>query len=231
MSIADERTAPGTFGSGGSEPYAMALRPGGSGVLYLREARLDGPDTTATMDVSRWHARADAADLSLLARVRGPVLDIGCGPGRMVRASMESGLTVLGIDVSPAAIALSEQSGLRVLERSVFDRLPSEGQWQTALLVDGNIGIGGNVSMLLSRCRELLAADGEIVAELHPDACRDRTYTGRIVDPAGNESASFPWAEIGVERLRERARGLALELRQSWMLADRSFCRLAAIAR
>ncbi|MFP7761125.1 class I SAM-dependent methyltransferase [Marisediminicola sp. LYQ134] len=216
-----------TFGSGGSEPYAVALRDADSPVLFLHathRGRLAG----APMDVARWNAAADSVDLSLLQSVRGPVLDIGCGPGRMVRAAAALGVEALGIDVSPTAIDIARESGLDVLLASVFDDIPAMGAWQTALLVDGNIGIGGDVSAMLARCRQLLAPDGEIVVEVDPRHDVDNTYTGRLVDTDGRESAPFPWAEVGFAALVRRAEPLGLAVRQSWELEGRAFCRLAA---
>lgn len=216
---------PNTFGSGGAEPYAEALRSNDAVTLLLDDAL--GASSHATMDVSRWTAGADDADLTLLRSVTGPVLDIGCGPGRMVRAALDLGLEVLGVDVSPAAIEIASAAGLPVLQRSVFDTLPREGGWQTALLVDGNIGIGGDVRAMLARCRELLSPTGEIVVEVHPDAGRNSSYTGRLVDARGGESEYFPWAEIGLTPMLELAEAMGLRSLQSWKIDGRTFCRLA----
>jgi SAM-dependent methyltransferase len=224
MTLIDTPT--NTFGSGGAEPYAEALRRNDAVTLLLRDDDL-GAASHSTMDVARWNAGADDADLTLLRSVTGPVLDIGCGPGRMVRAALDLGLEVLGVDVSPTAIEIAEEAGLPVLERSVFDALPGEGEWQTALLVDGNIGIGGDVRAMLSRCRELLTATGEIVVELHPDVDRNNTYTGRLVDARGAESGFFPWAEIGLNPMIALAADMGLSLLQSWKIDGRTFCRLA----
>ncbi len=222
-------TLTATFGAGGAEPYARALRTSGSPLLYLRTSR--GSGATATMDVSRWSANADAVDRSLLRSVDGPVLDVGCGPGRMVRAAMDLGLAALGIDVSPTAVEIATDDGLNVIQRSVFDHLPAEGQWRSVLLVDGNIGIGGDVDAMLDRCRELLAPGGEIVVEVDSDPELDTTNSCRIVDTNGLESAAFPWAAIGSDALTRRARSLGLVVRQSWVIDDRAFCRLAATSR
>jgi len=224
MTLIDTPT--NTFGSGGAEPYAEALRRNDAVTLLLRDDDL-GAASHSTMDVARWNAGADDADLTLLRSVTGPVLDIGCGPGRMVRAALDLGLEVLGVDVSPTAIEIAGEAGLPVLERSVFDALPGEGEWQTALLVDGNIGIGGDVRAMLSRCRELLSATGEIVVELHPDVDRNNTYTGRLVDARGAESGVFPWAEIGLNPMITLAADLGLAMLQSWKIDGRTFCRLA----
>jgi SAM-dependent methyltransferase len=216
---------PTTFGAGGSEPYARALRGTDTKPLLLHKVN-SRSTSIKEMDVARWNSDADDTDMRLLASVRGPVLDVGCGPARMVRAALDLGLQALGIDVSPAAVEVARRSGVQVLERSVFDILPLEGQWQTVLLVDGNIGIGGDVDALLRRCRELISTAGEIVVEVDVDSERDRTYTGRLVDAHGGRSASFPWAEIGLDPLVARAETLGLELRQAWTAGERSFCRL-----
>jgi len=215
-----------TFGSGGAEPYARALRRDDQ-VLYLRDVESDSLTPSRAMNVSRWNDAADAADLGLLDGINGAVLDIGCGPGRMVRAAMHRGLTALGIDVSETAVAIARESGLMVLNRSVFERLPREGLWGAALLVDGNIGIGGDPSLLLERCAELIDPSGVIVVEVHAEPLRDHMYDGTIVDIRGHQSAAFPWAEIGETALARRAERIGLRLDQAWVIDGRAFCRLA----
>ena len=220
-----------TFGSGGGEPYAEALGRDHSQVLFLHETRRGELSGAARLDVARWKADADDTDRSLLESVTGPVLDVGCGPGRMVRAAMELGIEVLGIDVSPAVVEIDTQAGLNVILRSVFDPLPGEGSWQTVLLVDENIGIGGDVDAILARCRDILSPDGEIVVEAHPDPDMNRSYAGKLVDTHGRQSASFPWAEIGLNGLLGSAASLGLESRQLWELDGRTFCRFAKTVR
>ena len=221
------REKPATFGTGGGEPYARALRAADSGVLYLEELRDDESLSTSSMDFARWNNAADRVDVALLGSVRGPVLDVGCGPARMVRAAVAMRLEVLGLDVSPTAIELGRAAGLPMHEGSVFDQVPGEGDWHTVLLVDGNIGIGGDVARLLARCAELVSLDGEVVVELHSDPARDHKYTGRLVDIHGASSESFPWAEVGLAGVSRRAPAAGLALRQAWSTGGRSFCRLA----
>jgi SAM-dependent methyltransferase len=225
--LVEERSRAASFGTGGAEPYARALRAADSHVLYLEELRDDQSLSSSSMDFARWNGAADRVDVALLGSVRGPVLDVGCGPARMVRAAVAMGLTVLGLDVSPTAVELGREAGLPMHEGSVFDPIPDEGAWHTVLLVDGNVGIGGDVARLLSRCAELLAPDGEVVVELHPDPSRDHRYTGRLVDIHGGYSESFPWAEVGIAGVSRRAPQAGLTLRQAWSAGDRRFCRLA----
>jgi SAM-dependent methyltransferase len=225
------RATSATFGTGGAEPYARALRDADSGVLYLEELHDDRSRSlnSSSMDFARWNGAADRIDIALLGSVRGPVLDVGCGPARMVRAAIDMGLEALGLDVSPTAVELGRAARLPMHEGSVFDSIPGEGDWHTVLLVDGNVGIGGDVSRLLQRCAQLVAFDGEVVVEVDPDPTRDHTYTGRLVDIHGARSESFPWAEVGISGVTRRAGAAGLALRQAWSAGSRSFCRLAKI--
>jgi SAM-dependent methyltransferase len=225
--IASARPSFATFGTGGGEPYARALRAADSHILYLEELRDDKSLSSSSMDFARWNGAADRVDVALLASVRGPLLDVGCGPARMVRAALAMRLEALGLDVSSTAVELGRAAGLPMYEGSVFDEVPGAGDWHTVLLVDGNIGIGGDVTRLLSRCAELISVDGEVVVELHSDPARDHRYTGRLVDIHGASSESFPWAEVGLSGVSRRASDAGLSLRHAWSAGSRSFCRLA----
>ena len=89
-------------------------------------------------------------------------------PWPIAAALAEQGIPSLGIDVSPAALRSAHASGAIVLERSVFDPLPGEGRWGSVLLMDGNIGIGGNPVRLLARLRQLISSEGAALVEVEP---------------------------------------------------------------
>ncbi len=91
------------------------------------------------LEPSRWHRPSAPVERELLGQIDGPVLDIGCGPGRVLDALGRQGVVALGIDPAPGAAALARCRGVAVLQRSVFDRLPGERRWGTVLLLDGNI--------------------------------------------------------------------------------------------
>ncbi|MET9972278.1 class I SAM-dependent methyltransferase, partial [Streptomyces sp. NPDC006356] len=146
-----------------ADPYAAALRSG-HGPLFLRRA--DG--WLLPLEVERWCARADSVDREVLDRCEGTVLDVGCGPGRLVAELAARGRTVLGIDVSAAAVDRTVRLGGTALRRSVFEPLPGEGRWDTVLLMDGNVGIGGDPRALLDRVAALLRPGGLLIAETAP---------------------------------------------------------------
>ena len=63
------------------------------------------------LPLARWLGPAGAVDERVLERARGPVLDVGCGPGRHVHALARRGVLALGVDVSPVAVRLARARG------------------------------------------------------------------------------------------------------------------------
>ncbi|WP_077970045.1 class I SAM-dependent methyltransferase [Streptomyces tsukubensis] len=203
------------------DPYAHALRDGG-GPLFLRRA--DGGSMPT--DVGRWCAGADAADMSVLHRCEGSVLDIGCGPGRLVAALQELGHAALGIDISAAAVARTEDVGGSALRRSVFDRLPDEGHWRSALLMDGNIGIGGDPPALLRRIAGLVDPEGGLLMVETASADVDEQVRVRFDDGMGHAGAPFPWARIGCHALSRMATATGWTPLEPWSVGERHFLEL-----
>lgn len=218
--VLDTGVVPTAFGAGGTHPYDSALR-GTAGALTLIDATSTATSTRIHLD--RFLRPADDADLTVIDRAVGPVLDLGCGPGRMVRAAILAGHLALGVDISTAAVGLARDRGLPVLRRSVFDDLPSEGAWGSVLLLDGNIGIGGDPDALLERCASLVMPGGKILVETHPEPQQERTFDAIVIDARGGRSSVFPWAEVGVSALSRRARLSGLRLEGEWSCGERAF--------
>lgn len=164
------------------------------------------------LPVGAWTRPADPTDLLFLRHCAGATIDVGCGPGRLTAELAAAGHVALGIDVVPEAVRQTWQRGGSALHRDVFDPLPGEGRWDTVLLVDGNIGIGGDPTALLGRLRRVVARRGRIVVEVGAPG----TPTGPIEAQLAcdcSATAYFPWALVGVEGLPAVAERAALSVR------------------
>ncbi|MFF7161906.1 class I SAM-dependent methyltransferase [Streptomyces sp. NPDC008086] len=203
-----------------ADPYAAALRSG-QGPLFLRRA--DG--WLLPLEVERWCARADAVDREVLDRCEGTVLDVGCGPGRLVAELAARGRAVLGIDVSAAAVDRTVRLGGPALRRSVFEPLPGEARWGTVLLMDGNVGIGGDPRALLDRVTALLRPGGLLIAETASVDVDERAQVQVVgLTATGGADAHFPWARLGTRALLRYARGW--ESIGQWTTGGRCFVSL-----
>jgi len=171
-------------------------------------------------DPARWHGEPTALEDCLLDDMTGPVLDVGCGPGRLVVGLGRRGIPALGVDPAPGAIALARQRGASVLQRSVFDPLPGEGRWRTVLLLDGNVGIGGDAVRLLRRCRSLMAPDATLVAEVDAPGVGWRTCRARL-ERDEQRGPWFAWTVVGADAIASVAEDAGLSVTAMMRGAER----------
>jgi SAM-dependent methyltransferase len=170
----------------------------------------DGSEIPLALE--RYLRPADATDERLLQTARGPVLDVGCGPGRHLHALAKRGVFALGVDLSPVAVELARYGGANAIVGSIFDEVPGAGTWRTALLLDGNVGIGGAPAKLLTRVGGLLSEGGDIVVELDPPGVHTATLMARLETPSA-KSGWFDWARVAATDIDQVARASGLELR------------------
>lgn len=182
--------------------FAHALRGEPCRVLGL------GPVPTP-LPVADWSRPPDRGDAALLALCVGATLDVGCGPGRLTADLAAAGHVALGIDVVHEAVDQTRGRGASALLRDVFEQVPGEGRWQTALLADGNIGIGGDPVALLARVRDVLDPRGRVVVELAAPGVSTTTCWARL-ECAGTRSRPFRWSVVGVDGIGEAAAAAGL---------------------
>lgn len=205
---------------------------------HLYDQALDGEQCWIRHDdgrmqrlpVHRWLGGAHTDlhfDRAIVNLCTGPTIDLGCGPGRLVTGLVRRGVPALGVDQSAAAVAMARSSGAPVLCRDLFGPLPGTGRWHTALLADGNVGLGGDPWRVLQRAGELLRRGGECLAEFDPattgiDSCWVRLETIRSVGPW------FRWASVGLDCAARVAADVGLVLGAVHPIGDRVIASLVA---
>lgn len=186
---------------------------------YAAEPTPALPRPATDLPLEDWRRRAADSDHDVLDLCRGTTIDVGCGPGRMAEALAERGHDVLGIDVVDEAARLTRDRGVAALRHDVFAALPHDGRWTTALLADGNIGIGGDPVRLLRRVARLLEPGGRVVVDLA--APGTETVSAWALLRCGDDtSRPFRWSTVGVEAIEELALDAGLRLRTLQVSVD-----------
>ncbi len=199
--------------------YESALE--GGATLTARHA--DG--VTELLAVGRWLADADPVDERLVDRARGPVLDVGCGPGRHVHALVRRGIAALGLDASPLAVRIASERGAEAVLGDVFTHGLELGVWETVLLLDGNLGIGGDPQALLRRVAEFLTPGGAVLVETDAPGGGARAVPVRL-ERGEDVSIWFPWARVCNDAISDIAAGAGLRCVDRWADEGRWFAEL-----
>ena len=109
--------------------------------------------------LAAYFAPITAQEQALLHHVRGPVLDVGCGPGRHARHLQARGLTAIGLDRSLQTLDLARSLGLRHGVHADVRSGPLPPA-RTALLLDGNLGLAGTTAGAAQLLRRLATTCG-----------------------------------------------------------------------
>jgi SAM-dependent methyltransferase len=180
------------------------------------------------LDAERWFHPPELEEQEVLDLAVPPAIDVGCGPGRHTIALAGRGLLAIGVDIGPAMVALARRRGADAILGSVFDPLPGGRSWGSALLLDGNIGIGGDPVALLRRVHCLLRPGGRLLVETSPFGEPSRMERVRL-DGAGELGQPFDWAMVGADALWSLAAATGFRVIRSWERRGRWFARLDAV--
>ena len=126
-----------------------------------------------------------SAEREAMRYVRGRVVDVGCGAGRVTLHLQERGFDVVGLDESPLAIRAARLRGVKQAWCTSTETLtPAIGSFDTIVLFGNNFGIFGTPRRLqreLTRWADATSPAARILAESTNPYCGgapalDRSY-------------------------------------------------------
>lgn len=125
--------------------------------------------------------------------VRGRVLDIGCGAGRVCLHLQGRGLDVVGIDNSAAAVDACRRRGVRDVRQVAIDEVDRRlGRFDTLLMLGNNFGLLGTEKGAQQSLRRL-----------HGVTNRGGRLVGQSFDPHGStDPTQLDYGARNVERGR-----------------------------
>ncbi len=181
--------------------------------------------------IDQWSRHTRAA----MRHLRGPVLDVGCGAGRLALYAQEQGLEVLATDISPLAVAVCHRRGVRRAEVVAFEELgPALGAFATIAMLGNNFGLTGSregAIEFLERAKAFTTPDARIIAEsMDPYATENPDHlgyhernrargrmAGQIRLRVRYRTAATPWIDylfVSVEEMEGILAGTGWEIRE-----------------
>lgn len=140
------------------------------------------------------YRRWPSVEKKAMRYVRGRVLDVGCGAGRVALHLQERGQEVVAIDNSPLAVEVAKRRGVEnAIVLSVVDLDPSHGVFDTILFARNNFGLAGaerEARLLLRRLHGLTAEDGRIVTD-SVDPERDAAFRAYVKRAGGTQAQRY----------------------------------------
>jgi SAM-dependent methyltransferase len=165
--------------------------------------------------------------------VRGRVLDVGAGAGRVALHLQERGHEVVAIDLSPGAIEVCRRRGVRDARvLSIDDVDESLGTFDTVVMYGNNFGLFASAAKarrLLRRFHRLTSDRGRIIAQTrdvggtdNPDHLEYQAYnrergrlSGQIRIRVRHRRYATPWFDylmVGPDELRDILEGTGWHL-------------------
>jgi SAM-dependent methyltransferase len=175
------------------------------------------------------------AERQAIRKVRGRVLDVGCGAARVALELQHRGHEVVGIDLSPLAVEVSRRRGARDVRELAVTRVSRElGLFDTIVMFGNNFGLMGSrrrAPWLLRRFRSVTNDGARILAEsvnpyttdnpehlaYHERNRRRGRMGGQLRIRIRHGSYATPWFDyllVSPEEMAELAEGTGWELRR-----------------
>lgn len=153
-----------------------------------------------------------------LSLCRGSILDVGAGTGGHALYLQENGHTVTTLELSPAAVRIQRERGIRQVQQIDYRSYTGQG-YDTVLLLMNGIGVVGTVAGLrefLQQAKQWISPSGQLlfdssdIAYLYEDIPRpaDRYY-GEVryqYEYQKQRGPWFAWLYVDAETLQTMGR-------------------------
>tara|TARA_Y100000310_G_scaffold14886_1_gene14949 strand:+ start:140 stop:805 length:666 start_codon:yes stop_codon:yes gene_type:complete len=142
----------------------------------------------------------------IISKVKGEVLDLGCGTGNYIPYLMKKG-KVLGIDISPNVISVAkERYKLRNVKVADIFKFKTNKKFDSIVLLENNLGMAGTLKktkQLLKILKSLLKKDGQILTNAR-NVPKGTYYEGEL-SPVWKErkGQKFKWISFNAKFLKE----------------------------
>jgi SAM-dependent methyltransferase len=144
--------------------------------------------------------------LGAIERFGQPVLDLGCGVGRLLRPLMRAGIDIDGCDISPDMLfhcrRKAADEGLAPhLIQSPMHAFQTPRRYRTIYII-GSIGLAGsreNDMETLRRCQECLEQSGALIVNIQAEY-NEPDWWNRWL-PEGRDALPEPWPEDGAPQV------------------------------
>ncbi|HEU5064630.1 MAG TPA: class I SAM-dependent methyltransferase [Gaiellaceae bacterium] len=141
-----------------TDPFGRMLVDGAASEIIERD---DGFITSAGLNYFAPVRRWPAVERRALRFVRGRVLDVGVGAGRVALELQARGREVVAIDVSPGAVEVARNRGVSDVRLLAFEEVDASlGHFDTVVMYGNNFGLFGSrakAQRLLRRLRPFVA--------------------------------------------------------------------------
>lgn len=158
------------------------------------------------------HEEWDDATRDRLAALPAPVLDLGCGAGQHVRFFEDRGTEVVGVDVSPGAVAAARERGVQRVGVADMFALPFDrGRFGSVLVNGTQLGLAHSFAGVRSLLADLAAVtdrDGVALVDNYDPRELDADLFGYRPDPrdgVAHRTFHFEYEPRDGERIQGRA--------------------------
>ncbi|MGY5875307.1 MAG: methyltransferase domain-containing protein [Candidatus Thorarchaeota archaeon] len=159
-----------------------------------------GSESTGQQYVAEFDEWHESERLGI-AKVKGKVLDVGCGAGRVALFLQQKGHEVVGIDISEEALEVARERGVRDARYMSVGELDfPDGTFDTVLMYGNNFGLLGEYGKVVQMLRDLhrITSDDSVILAATRDP-EDTDEPAHLEIHAKNKAAGKP---PGLVRIR-----------------------------